>query len=639
MDLDLYPATLHKTRYARWREDLGRREHWDETVWRYVDYFTAMLKDRTGYVVPQSTRQAVFDAIYRLEVMPSMRSLMTAGVALKSAEVANFNCAYLPADSIAALSEHMFILMCGSGSGFSVERRFTDKLPTVPTTFFSSLTNIRVGDSRIGWCEAFDLLLKELYAGRVPQWDTSDVRPEGTRLKTFGGYASGPGPLEDLFRHTIMIFKAAAGRKLRPIEVFSIMCYVAQIVVVGGVRRSATIALFDRDDMEMRRAKSGEWWKTNAHFAMANISAVFESKPGRPEFNAFWSDMVQSFAGEPGILNREGLWKQNAKHGRNNYDVNGDLIAFGVNPCSEIILQPNQFCNLTGVAIRPEDTAEDLKHKTRIATLLGTWQSAVTHFEYLRPEWREKCEAERLLGVCLAGIMDHPVLSKVGNESTVLLQELRETAVRSNAAFAKQLGIPASASVTSVKPAGNSGELYSVASGIHPRYAPYYIRTIRQSGGDPMTHFLKDNGLPWEVSKQNARDIVFSFPVKSPEGAVCADQVRALDQLNHWLHVKNNYATHTVSCTIYYRQDEIAAVGDWVFEHFDDITGLSFLPYDGHTYEQAPYQPVTAEKYQEAVNEMPTSIDWELLKHYEVTDTTELNEPACSGGKCELTAQ
>ena len=637
MDLGLYASTIHKTRYARWREDLGRREHWGETVERYVEYFEDMLKTRHNFSVRPSERQGVYDAIYNLDVMPSMRSLMTAGVALRSAEVANFNCSYLTVDTVRSFSEHMFVLMCGSGSGFSVESRFTENLPNVPSVFFDSLTTIHVADSRQGWCEAFDLLLQELYAGRVPRFDTSAVRPEGTRLKTFGGYASGPVPLEELFRHTIAVFRGAAGRKLRPIEVFSIFCYIAQIVVVGGVRRSATIALFDRYDMEMRNAKSGEWWKDNPHFAMANISAVFEDKPSRAEFDIFWTDMVRSRAGEPGILNREGLWKQNEKHNRANRDAEGRLIPFGVNPCSEIILRPNQFCNLTGVAIRPDDTLDTLTNKVKIAALLGTWQAVVTNFEYLDPSWKANCDEERLLGVCLAGIMDHPVLSRVSDESAHWLRTLRKVAEAANKFYALRVGIPVSAAVTSVKPAGNSGELYGVASGIHPRYAPYYIRTIRQSGGDPMTSFLKDNGIPWEVSAQNARDVVFSFPVKSPDGAVCARDVKALTQLNHWLHVKNHYTSHTVSCTIYYRPGEEQEVGDWVFEHFDDITGLSFLPYDDHTYPQAPYQPITKEKYEDAVKEMPAAIDWELLRYYEAHDTTTLDERACSGGKCELT--
>jgi len=472
----------------------------------------------------------------------------------------------------------------------------------------------------------------------MPTWDVSKVRPEGSRLKTFGGYASGPAPLVALFQHITEIFVYARGRQLRPIEVFSIMCYIAQIVVVGGVRRAATIALFDRDDVEMRKAKTGEWWKTNPHFAMANISAVFESKPDRPEFDAFWGDMVQSYAGEPGILNREGLWKQNNKVGRSNFDKDGMLIAFGVNPCSEIILQPYQFCNLSGAALRPDDSLAAMSRKVEVAAILGTWQAAVTHFEYLRPIWRVNCEQERLLGVCLAGIMDPPLLATQSEDSARVLEYLRWKAQATNVHWARVLKIPASASITAVKPAGNSGELYGVSSGIHPRYAPQYIRTIRQSGGDPMTNFLKDNGLPWEVSKQNERDIVFSFPIKSPEGAKCAPDFTALEQLEHWLHVKTNFTTHTVSCTIYYRADEITAVGDWVFEHFDDITGLSFLPYNDHTYEQAPYQPITAEAYETAKAAMPTEIDWNLLTYYEKTDTTTgSQEFACAGGKCELT--
>lgn len=638
-NMTLYQQVIHQTRYARWREEQARRETWEETCERYVDFFKGHLKDTCKHKLTPAVYDEVFEAIYNLDVMPSMRTFMTAGKALESAHVANYNCAFLVVDSVRAFSEHMYVLMCGSGSGFSVERRFTDKLPEVPEELYESDTTIVVADSRKGWCVAYNQLLANLYAGTVPKWDDSKVREEGARLKTFGGYSSGPGVLRELVQFTIKMFKNAKGRKLRPIEVFSIMCFIAQIVVVGGVRRSATIALFDKDDTEMRTAKSGAWWVQNPHFAMANISAVFESKPGALEFMDFWRDLVASYAGEPGMLNRKALWDQAEKIGRKSRYENGERIPFGVNPCSEIQLPPYSFCNLSGAAIRPTDTLEQIKEKVRLATIVGTWQATVTDFDYLRKVWRNNVEDERLLGVCLAGIMDHPVLSTQSEQSAEWYRELREVAWETNKEWAEKLSINTTASVTAVKPAGNSGELYDVASGIHPRYSPYYIRTLRQSRGDPMTAFLQANDIPWEVSKQNERDVVFSFPLKSPDHAICAEDVTAIDQLEHWLHVKNNYATHTISCTIYVRDHEWPKVGAWVYEHFDDITGLSFLPYDDHTYEQAPYQPCTRDVYETAAEKMPKEIDWSLLSHYEGgrDNTTVSQDFACVSGACALT--
>lgn len=638
-NMSLYQQVIHQTRYARWNDEQRRREFWDETVERYVDFFDEHLSQRQNFTVPKATRKEVYDAIYGLDVMPSMRTLMTAGKALQSAEVANYNCAYLVVDSIRAFSEHMYVLMCGSGSGFSVERRFTDKLPEVPSELHPTDTTIVVADSRKGWCVALNQLFNLLYAGSIPNVDVSKVRGEGSRLKTFGGYSSGPKVLVDLFNHTIATFKSAQGRKLRPIEVFSLMTYIAQIVVVGGVRRSATIALFDKDDAEMRSAKSGAWWVQNPHFAMANISAVFESKPRSLEFMDIWRDLVASGSGEPGVLNRKALWEDAERIGRETRYANGDRIPLGVNPCSEIALRPYEFCNLTGAAIRPGDSLEDIKNKVRIATIIGTWQATIDDFDFLRKVWKDNVHDERLLGVCLAGIMDHPVLSTQTEESAEWYRTLRDVAWDTNKVWAKKLGINTTASVTAIKPAGNSGELYDVSSGIHPRYASYYVRTIRQSNGDPMTQFLKDNGIPWEVSKQNDRDVVFSFPIASPEGAVCAPDLSAIEQLEHWLHVKRNYATHTISCTIYVRDSEWMEVGSWVYEHFNEVTGLSFLPYDDHVYEQAPYQPISFDQYATLSDTFPQSIDWSLLSHYEGgNDTTTVSqEYACVSGACALT--
>jgi ribonucleoside-diphosphate reductase alpha chain len=638
--MSLYQQVIFKTRYARWVEEEGRRENWDETVKRYCDYFEDHLKEKHSHKIPRKVLKEVYDSIYNLEVMPSMRTLMTSGKALESAEVANYNCAFLVVDAVRAFSEHMYVLMCGAGSGFSVERRFTEKLPEVPEELHPSDTTIIVADSRKGWCAAYNQYLNLLFAGNIAKVNVDKVRKEGTRLKTFGGYASGPGPLLDLFKHTEEIFRGAQGRQLRPIEVFSIMCYIAQIVVVGGVRRSATIALFDKDDIEMRTAKSGYWFNDpkRKHYAMANISAVFETKPAAAEFMDIWRDLVASKAGEPGILNRKALWEGAEAIGRATRYEDGSRIPYGVNPCSEIVLQPYSFCNLTGAAIRPEDTLEDIKKKVRVATIIGTWQATVTDFDYLRKVWQSNVEDERLLGVCLAGIMDHPVLSQTTEESARWENELRELAWEVNKSIAEDIGINTTASVTAIKPAGNSGELYDVASGIHPRYAPYYIRSIRQSNGDPMTEFLKATGIPHEVSVQNARDSIFYFPVKSPEGAICAKDRTAIQQLEHWLHMKRNYATHTISATVYVREHEWIAVGAWVYDNFNEVTGLSFLPYDDHIYQQAPYTPCSAEDYEKARGKMPEEIDWSLLKHFEQSDSTTVSQEfACTGGSCALT--
>ena len=637
-EMNLYQTTIYKSRYARWNEDENRRENWDETVGRYVDFFKKHLKENHRFTIPAGVATKVFDSIYGLDVMPSMRTLMTAGRALESCNVANYNCAYCVVDTVRVFSEHMFILMAGAGSGFSVERRFTEKLPEVPAELFPSDTTVTVADSRKGWCVALNQFISILYSGSIPKWDVSKVRPEGARLKTFGGYSSGPGVLVDLFKHIIAIFDKARGRKLRPIEVFSIMCYIAQIVVVGGVRRSATIALFDKDDVEMRAAKSGAWWTANPHFAMANISAVFESKPDSLEFMDIWRDLVASRSGEPGLLNRRALWADAENIGRKTRYKNGERIPYGVNPCSEIALWPNQFCNLSGIAARPGDTLERLQEKVRIATIIGTWQATISDFDYLRGVWKHNVEEERLLGVCLAGIMDHPVLSKSDSESEAWYKVLKQTAWDTNEEWANKIGINVSTSVTAIKPAGNSGELYNTASGIHPRYAPHYIRTVRQSKGDPVTEFLIANGVPFAVSTQNARDIVFSFPQKSPDTAICAKDKTALEQLEHWLHVKRNYTTHTISCTVYVKDDEWLAVGAWVYAHFDEVTGLSFLPYDDHTYQQAPYQPIDADIYADLVAAMPETIDWALLAHYEGgKDTTTVSQEfACTAGACTL---
>ena len=626
LPFDVYQQTIHKSRYARWDEEKQRREDWNETVARYFDWFANHLEKNHNYIIDQDLRTSLERSMVNLEIQPSMRTLMTAGPALESCPLANYNCAALPMDSPRSFSEHMYVLMSGAGSGFSVERRFVDKLPEVPSDLHDTDTTIVVADSRKGWAVALNQFINILYAGNVPKWDVSKVRPEGSRLKTFGGYSSGPGVLEELFEHIIAIFKGALNRRLTPREAFSICTFIAQVVVVGGVRRSATIALFDKDDNEMRTVKSGQWWLKNPHYAMANISAVFEHKPDSLEFMDFWRDLMASGSGEPGFKNRYAAWKSFDEIGRNYRNEKGEKISILSNPCQEIELLPYQFCNLSAVCIRPKDTLKTLKKKIEAATILGTWQATISNFDYLRKIWVENTKEETLLGVCLSGVMDHPILSKVSNESAKWLNEMRDLVWQVNKDWSTKLGINPSASVTALKPAGNSSELMNTSSGIHPRYSPYYIRTIRQSAGDPVTRFLKDSNIPWEISKQNPRDIVFSFPIKSPDTAICIKDITAIQQLEHWLHVKKNYATHTISATIYVGKDDWMKVGAWVYENFDELTGLAFLPFDDHTYSQAPFQPIDKAEYEEALTKMPKSLDWHNLKDYEKEDNTKVSQ-------------
>ena len=632
----LYSEVIHKTRYARWDETSKRREDLPETFDRYLNYFTHFLHAR-GATLKANEFAEIHDAMHAMEIMPSMRALMTAGKALDSAPVAAYNCAYLPIDSIASFAETAFILMCGTGVGFSVERMNVEKLPVIPYAIDASFDPIVVEDSREGWCVAIAEYITSLYAGVSRPTDTSGVRPAGARLKTFGGFSSGPEPLNELFEHIRLIFDYARGRQLTPYETFSIICFIAQVIVVGGVRRSATICLFDRDDFQMLYAKHGDWWRANPHFAMANISAVFEEAPAWSEFEKAWTALKNSGSGEPGFFNRAGARRQCEAIGRAIYMTDGSLIQFGINPCGEIILRPYQFCNLSAFVLRRGDDLSTVLTRVAHATTLGTWQSAIDEFPFLRQIWADNTKAERLLGVCPLGIMDHEVTQKVDDETARWLNALQRHAIATNARVADDLGIERSASVTSVKPAGNSSQLYGAGSGIHPWYSPYYIRTIRQSRNAPITQFLIDNGIPHEVSVQNERDMVFSFPVKAPEGALCASDLSALDQLEHWLMVRQNYTTHTVSCTVYVRPHEWDEVGKWVFDHFDDVIGISFLPYDEHTYQQAVYTPISESEYNDAIAAMPSSIDWDLLRFYEDHDETSVSQEfACTGGVCEI---
>ena len=630
--MDLYNAFIAKSRYARFRDDLGRRENWDETVARYMDWFDLQSR-HNGHVFTKKEFEEIRDAILNLEVMPSMRCLMTAGDALVRDNVAGYNCSYLAIDNIRAFDEIMYILMCGTGVGFSAETKYVQKLPTVSESFNPTKTTIVVSDSKIGWASAFRELISLLYAGKIPEWDMSKVRAAGTPLKTFGGRASGPEPLINLFEFSVNLFTKAAGRKLHDIEVHDLVCKIAEIVVVGGVRRSALISLGDLSSDRLRTAKSGQWWIDNVQRALANNSAVYEEKPDVGVFLKEWTSLYESKSGERGIFNRQAAKKHIELLGRR--DPNHD---FGTNPCSEIVLRSAQTCNLSEVVIRPEDTLETLKKKIEIATIIGTVQSTLTDIKYLRSIWKKNMEEERLLGVSLTGIMDHYLLSKATGDAATWLKEMKEHAIATNKRFAGYLNINPSTSITCVKPSGTVSQLVSCSSGIHPAYSEYYIRTVRADVKDPLAEFMKDMGFPCEpdVTKPH-NTLVFSFPQKAAKGAVMRDEVNAIEQLELYKLYQVEWCEHKPSITVYVKEDEWIKVGAWVYDNFDYIGGVSFLPFSDHTYAQAPYQPCTKEEYEEALAKMPKEIYWAGLQVYENSDMTEGAQTlACTGGNCEL---
>ena len=620
-----YQAFIHTSRYARWLEDEGRRESWSETVDRYMG-------NVVGYDIDHDTYNEIRESILGLEVMPSMRAMMTAGPALERDNTAGYNCSYLPVDDPKSFDEAMFILLCGTGVGFSVERQFISKLPEVPE-LFESETTIVVKDSKEGWAKAFRQVLALLWAGEIPKWDVSKVRPAGARLKTFGGRASGPSPLVDLFNFSVSIFKEAQGRRLSSIECHDLMCKIGEVVVVGGVRRSAMISLSNLSDDRMRHAKSGNWWDNNPQRALANNSVSYTEKPDSVSVMREWMALVESGSGERGVFNREASKKQAAKNGRRDPD-----FEFGTNPCSEIILRPYQFCNLTEVVVRATDTVDDLERKVRCATILGTIQSTYTKFPYLRKVWNRNTEEERLLGVSLTGIMDNQLLTIKNKGLEKTLEYLREVAVRTNADWADRLGIPHSTAITCVKPSGTVSQLVDSASGIHPRHSPHYIRTVRGDNKDPLTQFMKDQGIPSEADFMKPdQTTVFSFPVKAPQGAIVTDNVSAIEQLNTWLMYQRHWCEHKPSVTINVRKDEWFEVGAFVYEHFDEMSGVSFLPYNEHTYQQAPYQWCTKDDFKKLSKVMPKSIDWAKLSEYEKEDTTASSQTfACTGDVCEI---
>jgi len=567
-----------------------------------------------------------------LEVMPSMRAMMTAGPALDRDNTAGYNCSYLPVDDPKSFDEAMYILLCGTGVGFSVERQYVSNLPEVPELFYSD-TVVVVKDSKEGWAKAFRQVLALLWAGEIPKWDVSRVRPAGARLKTFGGRASGPAPLVELFNFAITTFKNAQGRKLSSVECHDLMCFIGQIVVVGGVRRSAMISLSNLSDDRMRHAKSGQWWETASWRALANNSVSYTEKPDMETFMREWTALVESKSGERGIFNREASKKQAEKYDRRdpNYD-------FGTNPCSEIILRPYQFCNLTECVVRATDTIDDLERKVRLATILGTIQSSYTKFPYLRKVWANNTEEERLLGVSLTGIMDNPLMTSANAGLEKTLEHLRNVAVATNAEWADRLGIPHSTAISCVKPSGTVSQLVDSASGIHARHSPYYVRTVRGDNKDPLTQFMKDKGVPNEpcVMKGDTTT-VFSFPVKSPEGAVTRNDMTAIEQLETWLTYQRHWCEHKPSVTISVRDSEWMEVGAFVYKHFDEMSGVSFLPHSDHTYQQAPYQDCSKEEYEELLSTMPKNIDWSELSQYEDEDNTAGSQTmACSGDTCEI---
>ena len=617
-----YQAFIHTSRYARWLEDEGRRESWSETVDRYMG-------NVVGYDIDHKIYNELREAILSLEVMPSMRAMMTAGPALERDNTAGYNCSYLPVDDPKSFDEAMFILLCGTGVGFSVERQFVSKLPEIPELFESD-TTIVVKDSKEGWAKALRQVIALLYSGEIPKWNVSRIRPAGARLKTFGGRASGPAPLVDLFNFVVHVFKEAQGRKLSSIEAHDIMCKIGEVVVVGGVRRSAMISLSNLSDDKMRHAKSGEF---PAHRYLANNSVAYVEKPDSLSFMREWMALVESGSGERGVFNRQASKNQAAKNGRRdpNYD-------FGTNPCSEIILRPYQFCNLTEVVVRATDSVDDLERKVRLATILGTIQSTYTNFPYLRKVWQRNTEEERLLGVSLTGVQDNPLMTTKNKGLDKTLERLREVAVVTNAEWAERLGVNCSAAISCNKPSGTVSQLVDSSSGIHARYSPYYIRTVRGDNKDPLTQFMKDQGIPSEpcVYKPD-QTTVFSFPVQAPNNAVVTSDLSAIDQLETWLMYQRHWCEHKPSVTINVKKDEWFEVGSFVYEHFDEMSGVSFLPYDDHIYQQAPYQECSKDEYKELMKTMPKSIDWTKLSEYESEDTTKSSQTfACTGESCEI---
>ncbi len=621
-----YQEFIHKSRYARWLPEEGRRETWAETVQRYVDFW-----DNRGQIT-KADGEKMYKAIYNLDVMPSMRCLMTAGEALDKDNVAGFNCSYLHIDHQKSFDEMMYVLMCGTGVGFSVERQFIEKLPTVAESFHETDTTIVVADSKIGWASAFRELISLLYAGKVPKWDMHKVRPAGARLKTFGGRASGSQPLEDLFIFCVGIFQKAKGRRLTSIECHDICCKIAEVVVVGGVRRSALISLSNLSDPRMAKAKSGDWWRNEGQRALANNSVSYTEKPDFESFLSEMHTMYDSKAGERGIFSRVAAQKVAARNGRRDPEQ-----SFGTNPCSEIILRSNQFCNLSEVVIRADDDLVSLKKKVEVAAMIGSLQATLTDFRYLRNIWKRNTEEEALLGVSLTGICDHYLLGKDSPDLEKWLTEMKDVAIKTNKEWADKLGINQSAAITCVKPSGTVSQLVDSASGIHPRFSKHYIRRVRSDKKDPLAQYMTAAGFPVEDDVMSKSSLVFSFPIKSPDSSTTVAEVGAMEQLKLWKKYQDYWCEHKPSITVYYTDDEFLQVSQWIWENFDTVSGISLLPVSDHVYQQAPYEDITPEKYEELLKAMPVDVNWSDLEHFEKEDTTTgSQELACTGGACEI---
>ena len=629
-----YQSFIHMSRYSRWKPEEGRRETWSETVQRLINFFADHVDRNIGVKFENSTWDRLEDAILNTSVMPSMRALMTAGEALRRENIAGYNCSYVPIDSPRSFDEVLYILMNGTGVGFSVERQYVDKLPTIPDREFEHTDDvISVADSKEGWARAFRDLISYLYTNRIPKINVNRIRPAGQRLKTFGGRASGPQPLVNLFDFTIEKFRGAKGRKLNAMECHDIVCKTGEVVVVGGVRRSALISLSNLSDQRLRMAKSGAWWDTNPERALANNSVAYTEKPDAGIFMKEWLSLYESKSGERGIFNRVSAQEKARQNGRRNADWD-----FGTNPCSEIILRPNQFCNLTEVVVRPTDSMATLLDKVEHATILGTIQATLTNFGYLRKRWQDNTEEERLLGVSLTGIMDSTLLNKNDSKLVDRLNKLREKAVVVNKEWSSTLGIPQSTAITCVKPSGTVSQLVDSASGIHARHNPYYIRTVRGDNKDPLTEFMKSQGIPNEPDVMKPEHTtVFSFPMKTAKDAVFRTSMSAIEQLEMWKTYAVHWCEHKPSVTISVKEQEWVNVGNWCWDNFDYLSGVSFLPFSDHTYKQAPYQDIDEEQYKKLHSEMPKNIDWGKLQDFEKEDNTKgSQELACTAGVCEL---
>ena len=630
-----YQEFIHLSRYSRWLPDKKRRETWDETIKRYFDFFQDYLKENCNYTLKPKLREELETAVLNLRVMPSMRCLMTAGEALKRENIAGYNCSYIAISRVQSFDEILYVLMNGTGVGFSVERQYITQLPMVAEEFHPSDIVINVPDSKLGWAKAYKEFLGLLWIGQIPKWDLSKVRPAGSPLKTFGGRASGSEPLNSLMNFTINTLTGAAGRRLSSIECHDIVCKIAEVVVVGGVRRSALISLSNLSDDRMRHAKSGQWWNDNPQRALANNSACYTEKPDMGIFMDEWRALYESKSGERGIFNRQSANKQVERTGRR--IVEG--YEFGTNPCSEIILRDREFCNLSEVVVRVNDTEESLLEKVRLATILGTFQSTLTNFKYVSSMWKKNCEEERLLGVSLTGIMDSRITNGKSNKDLVkLLEGLKNKSIEVNKEFAKELGINQSTSVTCIKPSGTVSQLVDAASGIHARHNPYYIRTVRGDKKDPLTKLMTEVGFPVEDDEMNpSHTVVFSFPMKVDRSAVFRTDLTAIEQLDLWKIYQEHWCEHKPSVTISVKENEWMEVGAWVYKNFDQMSGVSFLPFSEHTYRQAPYQDCDREQYEKLLKVMPKDVDWGQLSKYETVDTTVASqELACANGLCEI---